>query len=270
MIEIQKENKYKVLKPEVFLKDKKLLGKYTLWENTAMHPKHLCFVKGFGTSDDRFYGTDTSVWFGFNPETKELKLHCSSYGGMCGFVFDEETLKSNDLTLSKNDKECMEFTINLIKELQDNGIIEKEKDYMTFKELQDIAKRNHYTFEDNHDFWKLTSESQGDINEINISKKSVRVIFLDINFVSDEDMDVIEASIQYCNTPIDEREQESRYIIPLPKLVTTDGKQQYLTQRGDNWFACRRTETLRQTWKEEHLQYIPQEYRKYAVILNEE
>ena len=42
----------------------------------------------------------------------------------CGFVFSESDLKKKDLTLSKNDIECMEFTINLIKELKDNRIIE--------------------------------------------------------------------------------------------------------------------------------------------------
>lgn len=71
-------------------------------------------------------------------------------------------------------------------------------------------------------------------------------------------------------TPIDQRVEPTRYIVPLPKLVTSDGQQQYLTQKGRDWFACRKTPSLRQTWKEEHLKYIPEEYRKYAVIFHEE
>lgn len=56
-----------------------------------------------------------------------------------------------------------------------------------------------------------------------------------------------------------------RFIVPLPGLVTTDGQQQYLTNRKGKWFACRRHGKLRQTWKEEHLDYIPEVYRQFAV-----
>lgn len=122
MIEVAKENKYKVLKPELFKDGEVLLDKYNLWKNAAMQPTHLCFIKSFGTKDDLRYGTINCTWFGFNPEANELKLHCTSYGGMCGFTFNEEDL--NDEDLLDIDRECMEFTINLIKELKDNGIIE--------------------------------------------------------------------------------------------------------------------------------------------------
>lgn len=58
-----------------------------------------------------------------------------------------------------------------------------------------------------------------------------------------------------------------RFIVPLPGLVTTDGQQQYLTNKGGTWFASRRDENLRQTWKEEHLVYVPEIYRQFAVDL---
>lgn len=58
-----------------------------------------------------------------------------------------------------------------------------------------------------------------------------------------------------------------RFIVPLPGLVTTDGKQQYLTNKGGTWFASRRDGNLRQTWKWEHLDYIPEVYRQFAVDL---
>lgn len=127
MIKVTNENKYKVLKPELFQDGEVLLDKYPLWKNMAMHPHCLCFVKDFGTKDDITYGTSNTTWFGFNPETNELRLHCTSYGGMCGFKFSEEDLKRKDLSLSKNDIDCMEFTIKLIKNLQEQGIIEEEK-----------------------------------------------------------------------------------------------------------------------------------------------
>lgn len=127
MIKVTNENKYKVLKPELFKDGEVLLDKYPLWMNMNMHPHHLCFVKDFGTKDDITYGTSNTTWFGFNPETNELRLHCTSYGGMCGFKFSEEDLKRKDLSLSKNDIDCMEFTIKLIKNLQEKGIIEVAK-----------------------------------------------------------------------------------------------------------------------------------------------
>ena len=79
---------------------------------------------------------------------------------------------------------------------------------------------------------------------------------------------ILEALYEYSKTPFKERKEEERYIIPLPHLVTTDGEQQYLTHNG-SFFASRRDKELRQTWKEEHLKYIPEEYRKYAVEVEE-
>lgn len=67
------------------------------------------------------------------------------------------------------------------------------------------------------------------------------------------------------------KEQELRdlidppyYEFPLTGLVTSDGEQQYLTQKGEHFFACRKTEGLRQKWRKEHFNYLPQEYIKYA------
>lgn len=62
---------------------------------------------------------------------------------------------------------------------------------------------------------------------------------------------------------------EKRYIVPLPGLVTTDGQQQYLSNKAGKWFASRRDQRLRQTWKEEHLDYVPKIYRQFAVELED-
>lgn len=61
---------YKVLKPELFIADTKLLGKYKLWENRALNPTHICHSKTFGTKEDVYFGTENSFWCGFN--TKKL------------------------------------------------------------------------------------------------------------------------------------------------------------------------------------------------------
>lgn len=81
--------------------------------------------------------------------------------------------------------------------------------------------------------------------------------------------DLFDAIYEFAKTPPAEREKEKRYIVPLPHLVTTDGEQQYLTHNG-GFFASRRDKELRQTWKEEHLKHIPEEYRKYAVEVKDE
>lgn len=128
MIKVTKENKYKVLKPELFQEGEKLLGKYPLfWINTSMTPTYICFVKTFGQEDDFKFGCYNTIWLGFDPEANELKLHCTSYGGLAGFIFNEEDLKRKDLSLSQNDIDCMEFTIELIRNLQEQGIIEGEE-----------------------------------------------------------------------------------------------------------------------------------------------
>lgn len=80
--------------------------------------------------------------------------------------------------------------------------------------------------------------------------------------------ELLDVIYKFASTPIPDREDSKIYIIPLPHLVTTDGEQQYLTHSG-NFFASRRDKELRQTWKEEHLKYIPEEYRKFVVEVEE-
>ncbi|MBS4881917.1 MAG: hypothetical protein KHZ82_02505 [Peptoniphilus harei] len=80
--------------------------------------------------------------------------------------------------------------------------------------------------------------------------------------------DLLKVMYKFAITPPKDREDEKRYIIPLPHLVTTDGEQQYLTHQN-GFFACRRDKNLRQTWKEKDLKHIPEEYRKYAVEVEE-
>lgn len=87
---------------------------------------------------------------------------------------------------------------------------------------------------------------------------------------SDERNKIIGAFVELMNTPPEEWHEPKRYIFPLPGLTTTDGEQQYLTQKGEHWFACRRNKNLRQTWKEEHVKWIPEEYRHLKVEYQED
>ena len=74
---------------------------------------------------------------------------------------------------------------------------------------------------------------------------------------------------EFAATKPEDREDEKRFIIPLPNLVTTDGRQQYLSYEYGNFFASRRDETLIQTWNEEHLKLIPEFYRQFIVEFEE-
>ena len=82
--------------------------------------------------------------------------------------------------------------------------------------------------------------------------------------------DLLDVIYKFASTPIPEREEEKIYIVPLPHLTLSDGEQIYLTQTHQgNFFPSIRDKKLKQTWKEEHLKYIPEEYRKYAVEVEE-
>lgn len=63
-----------------------------------------------------------------------------------------------------------------------------------------------------------------------------------------------------------EVEQEQLYEIPLKGLMTTDGKQQYLTGRFGRYFASRKHTELKQTFTQSELENnVPKEYRQFAV-----
>ena len=67
-------------------------------------------------------------------------------------------------------------------------------------------------------------------------------------------------------------EPEQLYYIPLPHLETSDGIQQVLSQRkGDkNYFASRPTETLKQRFTKEEIAQVPEIYKFYATLIEEE
>lgn len=122
--------------------------------------------------------------------------------------------------------------------------------------------------DDNYEFY-IESDTKT-LAAINKSEKCLISTYYH-NFLELEEklrQDLLDVIYKFASTPIPDREDSKIYIIPLPHLVTTDGEQQYLTHSG-SFFASRRDKELRQTWKEEHLKYIPEEYRKYAVEVEE-
>lgn len=115
---------YKVLKPELFIADTKLLGKYKLCENISMNPTNIWHFKTFGTKEDFEHISYNSFWCEFNVKNHELRIRCSSFGGMYKFEFDRKDLENPDL--SKIDRDCMEYYFNFIDDLKENGVIGEE------------------------------------------------------------------------------------------------------------------------------------------------
>ena len=118
-----------------------------------------------------------------------------------------------------------------------------------------------------NEIWLIVCE--GEHTKIVSIEKNTRFL-IDTNYANfihlDDDLkeELFDLAIEYAKTPVEEREEEKRFIIPLPGLVTTDGKQQYLSQ-DYNFFASRRDRTLKQTWKEEDLKFVPEIYRQFAM-----
>ena len=129
---------YRVLKPELFVADTKLLRKYDLLEDKIMNLTHICHSKTFGSKEDIYYCADNKFWCGFNVENHELRIECRSFGGKRRFEFDRSDLENSDL--SKIDRECIEYTFNFIHDLKENGVIYEvervgKKSFEDLKEL---------------------------------------------------------------------------------------------------------------------------------------
>lgn len=60
------------------------------------------------------------------------------------------------------------------------------------------------------------------------------------------DFEFLTSALAYAETPLGERQEEKRYIIPLPHLKTSNGEQLFLTHQG-NFFPHVRNTELRQS-----------------------
>ena len=58
---------------------------------------------------------------------------------------------------------------------------------------------------------------------------------------------------------------EKKYTIPMPGLQTSNGGQQFLSEKDGNYFSCKRTEDLHQVFTEDELNAeVPEVYREFA------
>ena len=275
MIEIKKENTFKVLKPEEFQEGEMLLGKYKLWKNEAMTPARICYSRSFGGQQAINACAENTTWLGFNTKTKELEVTCSSYGGMAGFTFNENDI--NGSTASEKDKQCMKFTINILKWLAREGIIEIEgfdpatsTKNVSLQHLICFADKLGYKYEINDPDITLRKRDVAGVNEIKILGARTGDIIVHMDIYGKRDTELLGMAVDYANVDINNRDNEIRYIIPLPYLKTPEEEKQYLTHKNSNFYASKRDVNLRQTWKKKDLVYIPKEYVDFAVILDEQ
>ena len=108
---------------------------------------------------------------------------------------------------------------------------------MTYKEIEKIAKKYGWTTTSAATLYRIEREyGDSTTNYIVIGKFNRNVIFFKNERCNPGDLIVIKSAMELAETPLGEREEEKIYIIPLPHLVTSDGKKQYLTQLGT--FFC--------------------------------
>lgn len=141
---------------------------------------------------------------------------------------------------------------------------------MKYKELERVALRSLYTIRriGIKTFIERKNTRYSRIDVIIIDETQEDRITINVLASNPSDFEMLTSALAYAETPLDEREEEKRYIIPLPHLTTSNGEQLFLTHQG-NFFPCERNTGLRQTWKEKDLIHIPEEYRDFAVEIDE-
>lgn len=141
---------------------------------------------------------------------------------------------------------------------------------MKYKELEKVAVRSFYTIrrigvntviERENSLYERTDRII--IDETREDKITISMLASNPN-----DFEFLTSAIAYAETPLDVRQEEKIYIVPLPHLTTSNGEQLFLTHQG-NFFPHVRNTGLRQTWKEKDLIHIPEEYRDFAVEIVE-
>lgn len=91
------------------------------------------------------------------------------------------------------------------------------------------------------------------------------------SFIGEIPREILLLVSEYMLTPFEKRgEVESKYYeVPLFDLVTSDGEQQYLTEKNGKYFASRKDDNLKQKFTKKELKKIPTVYKDFAVTIDE-
>lgn len=107
----------------------------------------------------------------------------------------------------------------------------------------------------------VTPYGSVDVSIWNASEVNYRMFYFESREKAFEALNLIGEDIlleYYFNVPA------PTYEIPLEHLVTSNGNQQYVTQKGQHLFACKINPDLKQTFTHEELQNLPPIYQDMA------
>lgn len=127
-MKIKQNNRFKIKNIELIRQLKegdKLADKYKVFINDAMGGIP-CHNRSFGSKADFEYGLDYEVLSQFYADKGYMELSCCAYGGMCGFTFDTDEIRTGNM--NNLECECAGYVQNYINNLVKAGIIEVEHD----------------------------------------------------------------------------------------------------------------------------------------------
>ena len=124
------ENKYDLTIPQIKklrIADRSKIKEKPFWRNEQIHA--WCLSGHAGTKKDEEFCTGNEYWMGFYDEDApedagEFQCHVTTYGGMCGYDFDEFFMP-DDIKCG-NDLRIQELFLKRINWLLDEGILEKK------------------------------------------------------------------------------------------------------------------------------------------------
>ena len=98
---------------------------------------------------------------------------------------------------------------------------------MKINELKKIAEENNYEYKKNDCQHKLISMLTG--NFIIISNKFEKKLWVkNMGYCDDKDFDILKASVEFAETPIEDREEETRFYLEHKYFRFDNGSRKYL------------------------------------------
>lgn len=102
---------------------------------------------------------------------------------------------------------------------------------MKTKELKDLAKKNKYEFKCDETSIRLEKATTEFKNIIEISKICINRIWVNnCGYTDDADMSMLEGTIAYAKTPLEDREEEKRFYLRHKWIHEDEAKGGYLNK----------------------------------------
>lgn len=116
---------YKLLKREIVIQtaaqNDKLLEKYDLIKSVAYQNK-VCHLMHFANRIKIVFDNQSNFVAKFDTTNETLEVKCMSSGGLSELDLKKHT--KNDLNLYEFDRKCVNYALEFIEDLKEEGIIE--------------------------------------------------------------------------------------------------------------------------------------------------